>query len=60
MLTKNTNTKLSELAKRAKLVKADPNLRHAPNKHDILKASENTCIMQVYQYQTINIESSDV
>ena len=51
--------KLLELSKRATIIKADPKLRHAPNEHDIAIASENARLMQLYQYQTINVEGDD-
>ena len=54
MSDKNTQLKLADLYKRANAIKADPNLRHIPNEHDLSIASENAKLMQPYQYQTIN------
>jgi len=51
--------KLLDLSKRASIIKADPKLRHAPNGHDIAIASENSQLMQLCQYQTINTEGDD-
>ena len=49
--------KITELAERANAIKADPRLRHAPNKHDVHTASENAHIMQASQYEAINSEN---
>ena len=51
--------KLSDLAERAKAIKADPNLRHSPNEYDIRKASENANLMQSQQFKTIKGESGE-
>ena len=59
MCEKNIKIELLELSKRANAIKADQRLRHAPNEHDISIASENTRLMQLYQYQTINTEGDD-
>ena len=52
-----TKQKMSELSKRARIVKADSKLRHAPNKHDLRIASENARFMQPFQYESITAES---
>ena len=44
---------LKEIAERAALVKANPNLRHVPNKKDLLIAAEHGEIMSYYQYQAL-------
>ena len=49
-------TTLKEIAKRAALIKADPNLRHTPNKHDLKVASEHAKLMLNPQYQTLKDE----
>ncbi|MCL2087740.1 MAG: hypothetical protein FWH05_09150 [Oscillospiraceae bacterium] len=51
-------TKLEEIAKRAALIKVNPNLRHKPNKNDLRIASENAELMAEYQYQTIKSEEN--
>ena len=51
--------KMSELSKRAKLVKADPKLRHIPNEHDLQVSSDNARFMQPYQHESIAAESED-
>jgi len=45
--------KIDEIAKRATLRKANPNLRHIPNENDVRIASEHTRLMIYHQYQTI-------
>jgi len=47
---------LSEIAKRAAARKANPNLRHIPNKNDLQVASEHTKLMIYHQYQAITPE----
>ena len=54
-----TKTKLTELARRAAIIKADSTKRHTPNKHDLAKASENTNTMQIPQFQSIHQERTD-
>jgi hypothetical protein len=44
---------LKEIAKRAALVKSNPNLRHEPNDKDLLISSEHARLMSYPQYQTI-------
>ena len=60
MRENNVPVKLLELSKRAAAMKTDPSLRHVPNEHDINIVSENTRLVQLYQYQTINAESDDI
>ncbi|MDR2572204.1 MAG: hypothetical protein LBD23_18165 [Oscillospiraceae bacterium] len=48
-----SRTSLKEIAKRAALIKANPKLRHKPNKKDLSVASEHTKLMAHRQYQTI-------
>ena len=60
MRENNVPVKLLELSKRAAAMKTDPSLRHVPNEHDIAVVSENTRLVQLYQYQTINAESDDI
>ena len=52
-----TKQKMLELSKRARAVKTDPKLRHAPNEHDLKLFSENTQLMQPLQYESITVES---
>jgi len=53
MSKKSIQQKLQELNKRAKVVKADPKLRHAPSEHDLKIASRHARLAQVAQTLTI-------
>ena len=57
VVMKKVKQRMSELSKRAKAVKADPKLRHAPNEHDLQVASDNACFMQPFQHESITAES---
>lgn len=59
MHEQKTRIKLLELSGRASAIKTDPKLRHVPNSHDVAVVSENTKLMQTYQYQTIKVESDE-
>jgi len=46
-------TPLKKIAERAAAIRANPKLRHTPNKNDLRVASEHAKIMTYHQYQTI-------
>jgi len=55
----NIQKNLLDLKKRASVIKIDPKLRHIPNEHDLSIASENTHLVQLYQYETINTKGDE-
>ena len=57
--TKTQKGSLADIARRATLRKANPNLRHAPNENDLQVASEHANLMIYHQYQTINPDKED-
>ena len=56
MMKENVKTKLNALKQRSSIIKSDPTLRHAPNRHDIKVVSESANLMQPYQFKTFKDE----
>ena len=50
---RNVKEKMSDIAKRAALRRADPDLRHIPNENDLRVASENAELMAYHQGQAV-------
>jgi len=46
-------TPLKKIAERAAAIRANPKLRHTPNKNDLCIVSENAKFMAHHQYETI-------
>ena len=59
MLKRDLKKEFAKLSVRAKQIKADPNLRHAPNEHDIKESLENAMLLAPYQYLAITKERED-
>jgi len=60
LIRKGKKSSLSEIAQRANIRKADPNLRHVPTESDVSIASEHAKLMIYHQYQSIDADEEEI